>query len=78
MLDDEVESSHQESPQHPQECIPMNSSNGPIESINSICDGLGCSAKSTSKVPVHVGANASVVLLLCEKCKQLFFCPKRT
>lgn len=54
----------------------MNSSNGPIESINSICEGLGCSAKATSKVPVQVGARASIVLLLCEKCKQRFSCPK--
>lgn len=59
-------------------CVPKNGSNKPIESLNSICEGLGCSAKATSKVPVEVGAKASIVLLLCGKCKQRFSYPKRT
>jgi hypothetical protein len=68
----ELRASHQASPQRPQESGPMNSSSKPTENINSICEGLGCIAKATSKVPVKVGAKGRIVLLLCEKCRQRF------
>jgi hypothetical protein len=68
----ELRASHQASPQHPQESGPMNSSSKQTENINGICEGIGCVAKATSKVPVKVGAKGRIVLLLCEKCKQRF------
>ena len=68
----ELRASHQANPPCPQESGPMNSSNQPIENINSICEGLGCNAEATSKVPVQVGVKGRIVLLLCEKCKQRF------
>ena len=68
----ELRASHQASPQCPQESSPMNSSSKQTENINDFCEGLGCIAKATSKVPVKVGAKGRIVLLLCEKCKQRF------
>jgi hypothetical protein len=72
MLDGRVESLPSSKSSTSTGCIPMNSSNQPTESINSICEGLGGNAKATSKVPVKVGAKGRIVLLLCEKCKQRF------
>jgi hypothetical protein len=73
MLDGRVESLPSSKSSTSTGYAPMNKSNQPTESINSICEGLGCGAKATSKVPVQVGVKARIVLLLCEKCKQRFY-----
>jgi hypothetical protein len=72
MLDGRVESLPSSKSSTSTGCDPMNSTDKPIENINSICEGLGCNAKATSKVPVKVGVKGRIVLLLCEKCKQRF------
>jgi hypothetical protein len=53
-------------------CDPMNSSDQPIENINSICERIGCNANATSKISVKVGDKRQITLFLCEKCKPRF------
>ena len=50
----------------------MNKSSELTQNINNICEHVGCDSKATSKVAVKVRPKGTVLLLLCEKCKQRF------
>jgi hypothetical protein len=54
------------------ESFTANNDEEPIHDINSICEGMGCSAEATLKVPVKVGEMGTIILLLCDKCRLRF------
>jgi hypothetical protein len=52
------------------ECVMVQENSVPTK--NEICEGFGCSAKSTTKISVPVGEKGSIMLFLCDNCIMKF------
>ncbi|MGB6672380.1 MAG: hypothetical protein WBE34_08100 [Candidatus Nitrosopolaris sp.] len=37
-----------------------------------ICEGVGCSAKATTKVTTRLGSDGTILLFLCDNCNSKF------
>jgi hypothetical protein len=50
----------------------MNTNSITSDSINTVCEALGCNSSYTERVAVRVGAKGTIFLFLCKNCKGKF------